>query len=174
MAVISSGAIAAILPGAFSLLPVPRSLLHTAASLRKLAQQCAVQWSVRDSNGPLPGSTADHRLFASKKIQPLQGAPRVQTPNISAPCVAWRRCILSYWVASRMLAQNTLKPLLLQRYQKMTRMREKHKALSNDVEGVSRKYTARDKLSPNSKPLEESKFSTSSAFLTSWESSSFD
>lgn len=75
MTVIPSGTIAAILPWA-PLTAVLRSLLHRAASLTKFAQQCAVQWSMRDFNGSLPGATADHRHFASKKIQPPPGIIR--------------------------------------------------------------------------------------------------
>lgn len=50
-----------------------------------------------------------------------------------------------------MLAQNTEKTLLLQRCPKKDK--DEGEAQGNDVEEVSRKHTAWDKLSSNSKPL---------------------
>lgn len=102
-----------------------------------------------------------------KRYDPLQGSSGVQTPNLQALHVVRRIFIFIYGVAGTVLAENTQKPLLLQTSPKKKDKDEgKAQRLSNDVEEVSRKYTAWNKVSPSSKLLQESKSSTSSAFLT--------
>lgn len=166
MTVSPSGSTAAILPWA-PLTAALRSLLHTAASRMKSAQQCTGQRSMRDFNGTLPGSTADHRHFASEKIWPPPGI--IWGTNTQPPGSSCGVEDIHFYLRSgeHSASREYTKTIAASDVSKKKDKDEgEPQRLSNDVEEASRKYTAWNKLSPSSKLLQESKSSTSSVFLT--------